>query len=169
MNIKNATSGQLRQIGDELLLRHKELYKSEEWIESKSIDGIKSWILHPSDGTISMVRAESVIQCNCQELFDFLITDIDKTCHQWNNVMYYSGSIKNYGDGFELSRIISEGNVVADREDVFLRYSGQLEDGSLFEVSKGYGEDVEPIAKHIAKYMVRSDMHFASKEVQAFE
>jgi len=165
MNIKIASKEELLKVRGELLNRHHELLNSDDWIVSPEKEGIKSWINHPADGKISIVRAESEINCPARTLFDYLVTDIDKTCKEWNDVMIYSGSIKDYGDGFELSRIISEGNVVADREDVFIRCTGTLENGNIYEVSKGFGEDVEPVHTAISKYTQRSIMYFASKEI----
>jgi hypothetical protein len=161
------STADLNSIREKLLKRHHELLTSDIWQSFPEEMGIKSWIHHPADKKISILRAESIINCSAQKLFDFLVTDIDKTCSQWNDVMYYSGSIKNYGDGFELSRIISEGHAVADREDVFLRCTGKLPNGAIYEVSEGYNAAQVPIDKSHTKYIVRSEMYFASKEFVA--
>ncbi|MCP4122785.1 MAG: hypothetical protein GY751_13615 [Bacteroidetes bacterium] len=165
MDIKNATKEELIELRHDLLARHNGLLNSNVWIVNPVKDGIKNFIHHPSDGKISIVRAESEIVCSASTLFDYLVTDIDKTCKEWNNVMIYSGSIKNYGDGFELSRIVNEGHAIADREDVFIRCTGTLENGNIYEVSKGFGVEVEPMYTAISKYTQRSILYFASKEI----
>ncbi|GAB5550619.1 MAG: hypothetical protein Sapg2KO_02100 [Saprospiraceae bacterium] len=166
MNIKTATKPELIEIRKALLDRHKALLQSKRWIEKTKLGLIRNWILHPNDGTISLVRAESQVACSALELFNYLVINIDQTCQEWNDVMIYSKQIQDFGDGFELSRIISEGNWVADREDVFLRCNWTLEDGTLLELSTGFGEDIEPVYTEISTYTQRSLMHFASKEIQ---
>jgi hypothetical protein len=155
---------ELEEIKTKLIHQHHELMSADIWESFPEEMGIKSWIHHPADGKISILRAESIINCSAEELYNFLVKDIDTTCSQWNDVMYYSGSIKDYGNGFELSRIISEGHVAADREDVFLRCTGKFENGAIYEVSEGYNAAQVPIDKSHTKYIVRSEMYFASKE-----
>lgn len=165
MDIHYLTRLQLESVRDRLIDRHRTLLAHPAWISTSVKDGIRAFILHPDDGKISIVRAESTLPCSAQKLFDYLVTDIDSTCSEWNDVMLYSGRIKDYGDGFELSRIISEGGMVADREDVFLRCTGKFSNGNIYEVSEGYGTDQEPVYKGISRYTVRSEMYFASKEI----
>lgn len=169
LKIASAASEDWQAEHQRLLARHLELMESNEWINNSGKNRIRSYILHPADGTISIVRAESVVNTTAQKLFDYLITNIDETCTEWNDVMLYSGKIREVGPGMELSRIISEGHAVADREDVFLRCTGAFDDGRLYEVSVGFGEDQEPIYTGISKYTVRSEMHFASKEFVPME
>lgn len=165
MNIPNPTHAYLVALRRKLLATHDRLLDSDDWIAHPVTGETKSWISLPNDGSIPIVRAESVIRCSAQRLFDYLVTDIDTTCKEWNDVMIYSGKIKDYGDGFELSRIISEGYVVADREDVFIRSTLALDNGNLLELSVGLGEEEVPVYKEISSYTQRSLMHFASKEI----
>lgn len=165
MNIPTPTHSYLVALRRKLLATHDRLLGSDDWIVHPVKGEIKNWISHPKDGSISIVRAESVIGCSARRLFDYLVTDIDTTCKEWNDVMIYSGKIVDYGDGFELSRVISEGYVVADREDVFIRSTLALENGNLLELSVGLGEEAVPVYKEISSYTQRSLMHFASKEI----
>lgn len=169
MDIHNATTSDLIDIRQTLLDRHRALLQSTDWQINPVKGEIKNWMRHPADGSISIVRAESTIACSAKRLFDYLVTDIDQTCKEWNDVMIYSGSIKQFGEGFELSRIISEGHMVADREDVFLRCTVKQDNGSLIEVSRGFGEEVEPVYTGISSYTQRSLMHFASKEISPID
>lgn len=164
MNPLELSEWELEQIKSELEARHFELMDAL-WMVKESKEEIHSWIIHPNDGTISIVRAESKVNCSAQELLDYLVTDIDKTCKEWNDVMIYSGVIKKYSESTEISRIISEGKLVADREDVFIRYVKAEKNGTLYEFSKGFDETFVPIDKSISNYTVRSKMHFASKEI----
>jgi hypothetical protein len=164
MNPLDISSSGLEQIHLELEARHFELM-AETWSVKPPKEGIGSWVMYPKDGSITIVRAESKVKCAAKVLFDYLVTDIDKTCKEWNDVMLYSGIVKKYNETTEISRIISEGNIVADREDVFIRCVKRGENGTLYEFSKGFDETFIPIDTSISKYTVRSQMHFASKEI----
>jgi hypothetical protein len=166
MNLQHPSPADLHALRQALLDRHRALQQSVGWVAKPAAEGVRAAILHPADGSISVVQAQSELPCTAQALFDYLVHDIDRSCREWNDVMIYSGRIRDYGEGFELSRIISEGNLVADREDVFLRCTLTLDDGSLLELSKGVGTEVEPVYNGISRYTQRSLMHFASKEIR---
>ena len=165
MNVGNPSRDALISLRQELLAEHNTWHSSSLWIPRNSHSAIQSWILPLSDGRIPLVRAESILNCSASVLFDYLVTNIDDTCREWNDLMIYSGRIKSFGDGMELSRVISEGNVFADREDVFWRGVMELESGSLLELSQGVGTDLVPVYTDISTYTQRSLLHFASKEI----
>ncbi|GAB4405258.1 MAG: hypothetical protein OHK0039_06070 [Bacteroidia bacterium] len=165
MNLHAPSPAALRTLRQTLLDRHRTLQQTADWIAKPAPNGIQAAILHPADGTIPIVQARSTIACPARQLFDYLVTDIDRTCREWNDVMIYSATIRDLGEGFALSRIISEGHVVADREDVFLRCTLAQEDGTYIELSQGVGTAVEPVYTGISRYTQRSLMHFASKEI----
>ncbi|RMG72559.1 MAG: hypothetical protein D6722_05190 [Bacteroidetes bacterium] len=166
MNPHPLKPGELLALRQELLDRHRRWQQAHGWIRKPTQAGIQSAILHPADGTISVVQAQSALACTADQLFDYLVTDIDRTCREWNDVMIYSGVIRELGEGCELSRIISEGRLLADREDVFVRCKLRLEDGTRLELSQGVGVAVEPVYTGISRYTQRSLMHFASKEIR---
>ena len=148
-----------------------ELLNSNNWIDKPIVNEIDSKIIYV-DNMIPIVYCKSIIQCPPKELFDYLVYNISDTCHEWNDLMYHSSILHQFetDDNIiaRISNIISSGNPVDDREDVYINICDKDKD-IYYELS--FGIDTATIPLNISNKarnpnkLVRSDMHFAAKQI----
>ena len=149
-----------------------ELLNSNKWIDKIIVNEIDSKIMY-IDNSIPIVYCKSIIPCSAKELFDYLVHNISDTCHEWNDLMYYSSVLHQFETNDDnvigrISNIISFGNPAYDREDVYLNICDKDKD-KYYELSFGIDTNTIPlnISKQ-AKYpnkLIRSQMHFAAKQI----
>lgn len=134
-----------------------------------SRDGtVESTVLLPPRG-VPILLARSHLACSAARLFQYLVVDLPTTCHEWNDAMYHSSVLQGFGRDRRLSTIISSGQPLWDREDVFLQLFDEAPSGTLHELSTGVGtERVGLNASGRARRpgrLVRSRMPFACKRI----
>lgn len=87
MNFQQPPSAGLHALRQVLLDRRRALQQSADWIARPAGWGIHAVILHPAEGSISIVQAQS----EPPVLFGYLVRGIDRNCRAWNDVMISSG------------------------------------------------------------------------------
>jgi len=152
--------------------RLTELLTSQDWINISMNDSLDCKILFVPD-KVAVVYCKSQISCSGKKLFDYLVHNLPNTYSEWDDIMYYAGTIHEYDLNnnnitARISNIISYGNPVWDREDVFLQICEEKDD-TYYELCSNIDIINTPLnisgkAKRPNK-LIHSYMHFAAKKI----
>jgi len=161
------TSEELINIKDWMHQQQKTLLHANSW-ENKKLDSeIESKIMFRADGLFPVVYAKSEIACSSEKLFDYLVYQLSSTCHEWNDVMYYSEVLHRFNDWALIGAGLNNGKPIADREDMFLQIVDKLENQTLMEMSVGFDESQIPLTGKAKRSVVRGKMYFCSKTIKS--
>lgn len=154
------------------MARHHDLISRKDWVpvvassKKSGDDGIKSWTLRLGKST-PMVKAVSTVHKDAESLFKFLVTNIADTCSEWNDLMYFSEVLQKFeAHDADMIRVASEGGIAADREDVCVRFMVKQGQSTFLELCEGVSREEIPIDKSRTRYILRSQMHFCSKQIE---